>query len=474
MDQDVARHLAAIVGADGVIADEAARATYACDAYTVDRAEPEVVVLPRTTEEVADVVRLCNRLNLPFTPRGTGTGLSGGATPLEGGIVISTVRMNRILSVDIPNRRLVAQAGCINLNVTKAVSGEGYHFAPDPSSQGACTIGGNVAENSGGPHTLKYGVTVNHITGLRMVLPSGDVVALGGSLEEIWGYDLVGLVVGAEGTLGIVTEVTVRLTPLPQAYRTLLAVFPTVEGCTNAVSQIIAAGIIPAALEMIDRLILNAIEDAFQLGLPRQAEAVLIVEVDGFEPGLDAEAAEIQQICRANGAVEVRSAATVQARAQLWIARKKGVGAAGRLAPSIVTQDGVIPRSKLPQVLQQIAAIAARHRIRVCNIFHAGDGNLHPCVLFDERDPDELQRVSAAGREILELCVSVGGSVTGEHGVGVEKVNAMQLMYSGDDLEVMERIRRVFNPNNLCNPGKLLPSGRSCVEVKWKPKTAFV
>jgi len=266
----------------------------------------------------------------------------------------------------------------------------------------------------------------------------------------------------------------VRLTSLPQAYRTLLAVFPTVDGCTNAVSQIIAAGIIPAALEMIDRLILNAIEDAFHLGLPRQAEAVLIVEVDGFEPGLDAEAAEIQQICRANGAVEVRSAATAQARAQLWIARKKGVGAAGRLAPSIVTQDGVIPRSKLPQVLQQIAAIAARHRIRVCNIFHAGDGNLHPCVLFDERDPDELQRVSAAGREILELCVSVGGSVTGEHGVGVEKVNAMQLMYSGDDLEVMERIRRVFNPNNLCNPGKLLPAGRSCVEVKWKPKTAFV
>ena len=474
MDQDVARHLAAIVGADGVIADEAARATYACDAYTVDRAEPEVVVLPRTTEEVAEVVRLCNRLNVPFTPRGTGTGLSGGATPLEGGIVISTVRMNRILSVDIPNRRLVAQAGCINLNVTKAVSGEGYHFAPDPSSQGACTIGGNVAENSGGPHTLKYGVTVNHITGLRMVLPSGDVVALGGPLEEIWGYDLVGLVVGAEGTLGIVTEVTVRLTPLPQAYRTLLAVFPTVDGCTNAVSQVIAAGIIPAALEMIDRLILNAIEDAFHLGLPRQAEAVLIVEVDGFEPGLDAEAAEIQQICRANGAVEVRSAATAQARAQLWIARKKGVGAAGRLAPSIVTQDGVIPRSKLPQVLQQIAAVAARHRIRVCNIFHAGDGNLHPCVLFDERDPDELQRVSAAGREILELCVSVGGSVTGEHGVGVEKVNAMQLMYSGDDLEVMERIRRVFNPNNLCNPGKLLPAGRSCVEVKWKPKTAFV
>ncbi|MGC8667251.1 MAG: FAD-binding oxidoreductase [Chthonomonadales bacterium] len=474
MNREILGHLAAIVGADGVVADNAARATYNCDAYTVDRAEPDVVVLPRSTEEVAAIVQLCNRLGVPCTPRGTGTGLSGGATPLEGGVVLSTVRMNRILSIDVPNRRLTAQAGCINLNVTKAVSGDGYHFAPDPSSQGACTIGGNVAENSGGPHTLKYGVTANHVTALRMVLPTGEVVTLGSPLEEIWGYDLVGLVVGSEGTLGIVTEVTVRLTPLPQAFRTLLAVFPTVEGCTNAVSQIIAAGIIPAALEMIDRVILNAIEDAFHLGLPRDAAAVLIVEVDGFEAGLDDEAAEIQSVCYANGAVEVRSAASAQDRARLWIARKKGVGAAGRLAPSIITQDGVIPRSKLPYVLREIAGIAAKHHIRVCNIFHAGDGNLHPCVLFDERDADEVQRVLAAGREILELCVRVGGSVTGEHGVGVEKINAMKLMYSDEDLDVMERIRRVFNPDNLCNPGKLFPASHSCVEVKWKPRAAFV
>lgn len=468
------RDLTALVGVDGVVADDAARAAYNCDAYTVERAEPEVVVLPRSTDEVAEVVRLCNRLGVPFTPRGTGTGLSGGATPLEGGVVISTVRMNRILHIDVPNRRLTAEAGCINLNITKAVSAEGYHFAPDPSSQGVCTIGGNVAENSGGPHTLKYGVTVNHVTGLRMVLPTGEIVELGGALEEIWGYDVVGLVVGSEGTLGIVTEVTVRLTPLPEAYRTLLAVFPTVEGCTNAVSQIIAAGIVPAALEMIDQVILNAIEDAFHLGLPRAAAAVLIVEVDGFEPGLDDEVEQIGSICRANGAVEVRAAANAQDRAQLWIARKKGVGAAGRLAPSIVTQDGVIPRSKLPQVLKEIGEIASRHRIRICNIFHAGDGNLHPCVLFDERDEDEVKRVTAAGREILELCVRVGGSVTGEHGVGVEKINAMKLMYSDDDLQTMDGIRRVFNPRELCNPGKVVPTRRSCVEVKWRPKPAFV
>lgn len=331
-----------------------------------------------------------------------------------------------------------------------------------------------MAENSGGPHTLKYGVTTNHITGLKLVLPDGEIVELGGETEETPGYDLVGITVGSEGTFGIVTEVTVRLTPLPQAYRTLLAIFETVDECTQTVSDIIAAGILPAALEMIDRLILQAIEEAFHLGFPRDAGAVLLIELDGFEAGLDAEAARVREICQRNRAREIRQAVTPEDRARLWMARKKGIGAAGRLAPSIVTQDGVIPRSKLPEVLREVQKIADHYGIRICNIFHAGDGNLHPCVLFDERDTDELRRVVEAGEEILKLCVRVGGSITGEHGIGVEKINAMPLLFSEADIAFMERLRSVFNTNTLCNPGKLLPSSKSCVEVKWRPRAAHV
>jgi glycolate oxidase subunit GlcD len=369
---------------------------------------------------------------------------------------------------------MIAQAGCVNVNLTKAVSGEGLHYAPDPSSQGACTVGGNVAENSGGPHTLKYGVTTNHITGLKMVLPDGEIMELGGEAEDTPGYDLVGFVVGSEGTLGIVTEVTVRLTPLPQSYRTLLAVFDTVDDCTQTVSDVIASGIMPGALEMIDQLILQAIEDAFHMGFPKDASAILIIELDGFEAGLDEDAARVRAICAKNHAREVRQAADAEERARLWVARKKGIGAAGRLAPSIVTQDGVIPRSKLPEVLREIAQIAREHGIRICNIFHAGDGNLHPCVLFDERDPEEVRRVVHAGEEILKLCVRVGGSITGEHGIGIEKISSMSLLFSDVDLAVMERLRGVFNQNDLCNPGKILPTSRSCVEVKWRPRAAFV
>lgn len=447
---------------------------YDCDAYTIDKAAPTVVVLPQSTEQVAQIVRLCNRLTVPFIPRGAGTGLAGGTTAIAGGVVIPTVRMNRILNIDLVNRRLTAQAGCINLNLTKAVSKDGMHYAPDPSSQGACTVGGNVSENSGGPHTLKYGVTTNHITGLKMVLPDGNILELGGDVEDPPGYDLVGIAVGAEGTFGIVTEVTVRLTPLPQAYRTLLGVFETIDDCTQTVSDIIAAGILPGALEMIDQLILQAIEDAFHFGFPKDAAAVLIIELDGFEAGLDEDAERVREICRKNHAREVRLAATAEDRARLWVARKKGIGAAGRLAPSIVTQDGVIPRSKLPEVLAEIRQISAKYGIRICNIFHAGDGNLHPCVLFDERDPDELRRVVEAGHEILKLCVRVGGSITGEHGIGLEKIDAMPLLFSPVDLALMERVRAVFNRNELCNPGKLLPTSKSCVEVKWRPRAAYV
>lgn len=468
------RELVAIVGAEGVLSGRSEMRVYDCDAYTVDKSAPAAVVLPQTTEQVAAVVRVCNRLQVPFVPRGAGTGLSGGTTAVCGGVVITTIRLNKILQIDTLNRRLIAQAGCVNLNLTKAVKGDGLHYAPDPSSQGACTVGGNVAENSGGPHTLKYGVTTNHITGLRMVLPDGDIVELGGEVEDSPGYDLVGLVVGSEGTFGIVTEVTVRLTPLPQAYRTLLGVFETIDDCTQTVSDIIAAGILPAALEMIDQLILQAIEDAFHFGFPRDASAVLIIELDGFEAGLDGDAERVREICLKNHAREVRVAATPEDRARLWVARKKGIGAAGRLAPSIVTQDGVIPRSKLPEVLREIADISRRYRIRICNIFHAGDGNLHPCVLFDERDEDELHRVVEAGEEILKLCVRVGGSITGEHGIGYEKIDAMPLLFSEADIALMERVRGVFNTNELCNPGKLFPTSKSCVEVKWRPRTAYV
>jgi glycolate oxidase subunit GlcD len=468
------RELANIVGAESVLSGRSEMRVYDCDAYTVDKATPSAVVLPQTTEQVAAVVKLCNRLKVPFIPRGAGTGLAGGTTAIHGGVIIATVRMNKVLSIDIPNRRLTAQSGCINLNLTKAVNKDGFHYAPDPSSQGACTVGGNVAENSGGPHTLKYGVTTNHITGLKMVLPEGDIVQLGGDVEDTPGYDMVGLVVGSEGTFGIVTEVTVRLTPLPQAYRTLLGVFETVDDCTQTVSDIIAAGILPAALEMIDQLILQAIEDAFHFGFPRDAGAVLIIELDGFEAGLDRDAERVREICKKNNAREVRLAATPEDRARLWIARKKGIGAAGRLAPSMVTQDGVIPRSKLPEVLKEIKLISEKYRVRICNIFHAGDGNLHPCVLFDERDPDEVHRVVEAGHEILKLCISVGGSITGEHGIGMEKIDAMPLLFSEADIALMIRIRGVFNSNELCNPGKLFPTSKSCVEVKWRPKMAYI
>ncbi len=466
--------LAEIVGSDAVLHDSAEQRVYDCDAYTVERADPTCVVLPQTTEQVAEIVRLCNKLGVPFIPRGAGTGLAGGTTPVQGGVVVSTMRLNQILKIDADNRRMTAQAGCVNVNLSKAVRGMGLHYAPDPSSQGACTVGGNVANNSGGPHTLKYGVTTNHITGVRMVLPNGEIVQIGGDVADAPGYDLVGFIVGSEGTLGIVTEVTVRLTPLPQTYRTLLAVFETVDDCTQTVSDIIASGTIPGALEMIDQLILQAIEDAFHFGFPTDAKAVLIIELDGFEAGIDEDAERVRGICGKNNAREVRLAATDADRARLWMARKKGIGAAGRLAPSIVTQDGVIPRSKLPQVLREVQKIADDHGIRICNIFHAGDGNLHPCVLFDERDPDELKRVIEAGDAILKLCVDVGGSITGEHGIGIEKISSMSLLFSADDLECMKSLREVFNTNSLCNPGKMLPTSHGCIEAKWRPRPAYV
>lgn len=470
VDAGFVAELERICGKEHVLSGRDETLVYECDAFTLQKQHPDIVVLPSTTEQVSQVVRLCSERGVPFLGRGAGTGLAGGSLPLLGGVIIALTRMKQILEVDLRNRRMVVQAGAVNLSLTKAVQGEGYHYAPDPSSQMACTIGGNVANNSGGPHTLKYGVTVNHVVGLTLVLPSGEILKLGGKAEDAVGYDLVGLVVGSEGTFGVVTEVVVRIVRNPQAVRTMLAVFNTVDDATNTVSGIIAAGIVPAALEMMDALIIQAVEAAFHFGFPLDAGACLIIELDGLEAGIDEQAERVREICRVNNAREVRSAANGSERDALWKARKRAFGAAGRLAPSNITQDGVIPRTRLPQVLREIDAIVARHGLKVANVFHAGDGNLHPLLLFDERDPKQMQGVIDASEEILRMCVAHGGSITGEHGIGIEKSGYAGCQFSEKDLEVMRGIKGVFDPNGLCNPGKLFPTGHGCVEVTWKKR----
>jgi glycolate oxidase len=373
--------------------------------------------------------------------------------------------MRRILEIDTRNRFARVEAGVVNLHVTRAVAEHDLHYAPDPSSQMACTIGGNVGTNSGGPHTLKYGVTVNHTLGATLVLPSGEIVEVGGVTEDAPGYDLTGVVVGSEGTFGLVTEITVRLTRNPATYRTLLGVFESVDDATRTVSDIIAAGIVPGALEMMDRLIVNAVEDAYKFGFPRDADAVLIIELDGLEAGIDRLAGRVIEICNKNRAREVRRAETADQRAALWKSRKRAFGALGRLAPSYCTQDGVVPRTKLPDILEFIRATAKKHDLTIANVFHAGDGNLHPILLFDERDPDQTRRVLTASNEILTECVRVGGSVTGEHGIGVEKLEHLKLMFTERDLAAQRRLREVFDPHRRANPYKIYATGAACVEV---------
>jgi glycolate oxidase len=468
----LAARLRDIVGGDAVIDHPDALAVYECDGYTLERASPDIVVLPRTPEQVGAVVRLLWDEKVPFVPRGAGTGLSGGTLPVAAPVMVCTSRLSRIEAIDRANRRIVAQAGVVNQWVSNAVRADGLLYAPDPSSQPACTIGGNVAENSGGPHTLKYGVTTNHVLGVELVLPDGEVVALGGPVEERPGYDLVGLVVGCEGTFGIVTRATLRLTRVPEAYRTLLAVFASVDAASEAVSGIIASGIVPAALEMMDGLILGAVEAAYHIGLPTDAGAVLLVELDGPAVGLDPQMERIDAVCRAHGVRELRLARDEAERAALWKCRKRAFGAVGRLAPSYCTQDGVVPRTRVPDILRAIAAAGERHRLRIGNVFHAGDGNIHPILLFDERDPDEVKRVLAAGREILEACVALGGSVTGEHGIGVEKIAQMPLLFAPDDLLAMVRLRAVFDPEQRANPHKIFPDAKVCVETRTPRRRA--
>jgi glycolate oxidase len=456
--------LRAAVGPGAVLTSPGELLVYECDGFTIDKNRPDVVVFPTSTEQVVRVVRACNEFGVPFLPRGAGTSLSGGCLPVGGGVVISLSRMKRILEVDARNRYAVVEPGVVNLWLTNHLKPLGYHFAPDPSSQGACTIGGNVSTNSGGPHTLKYGVTVNHVLGLEFVLPDGRVVEVGGPAEDNPGYDLTGVMVGAEGTFGVATKIRVRITRNPEAYRTLLGVFESVDDATNTISDIIGAGIVPAALEMLDNLILTAVEAAFHFGFPLDAGAVLIMEVDGLAAGLDPEAERIIEIARRNRAREVRKASTEAERHLLWKSRKQAFGAVGRLAPSYCTQDGVVPRTKLPHMLREIRRIGDEHGLRICNVFHAGDGNLHPILLFDERDADQVRRVLAASREILEECVRVGGSVTGEHGIGVEKIDLMPQLYTPEDLGMMLRLRAAFNPDGRCSPGKVFPTAGACIE----------
>lgn len=437
---------------------------YECDGYTIEKNKPDVVVFPTSTEEIVRIVQLCNELEVPFIPRGAGTSLAGGCLPVGGGVMISLTRMKRILEVNLRDRYAVVEPGVVNLWLTNHLRPSGYHFAPDPSSQGACTIGGNVATNSGGPHTLKYGVTVNHVLGVELVLPDGRVVRTGGPVEDEPGYDLTGVIVGSEGTFGVASKAWVRITRNPEAYRTLLAVFETVDDATNTISDIIGAGIVPGALEMLDRLILKAVEEAFKFGFPLDAGAVLIMEVDGLDAGLEREAEQIRAIALRNNAREVRRAATDAERLLLWKSRKQAFGAVGRLAPSYCTQDGVVPRTKLPHILRVITAIGEKYNLRIANVFHAGDGNIHPILLFDERDADQVQRVLKASHEILEECVAVGGSVTGEHGIGVEKIDFMPRLFSPEDLAMMVRLRTAFNPENRCSPRKMLPTAGACIE----------
>ncbi len=429
---------------------------YECDGYVVEKSVPDVVVFPTSTEQVVEVVKLCNRHDVPFVPRGAGTSLAGGTLTVGGGVMICLTRMKRILEVSLRDRYAIVESGVVNVWLTRSLAGTGFHYAPDPSSQGACTIGGNVATNSGGPHTLKYGVTVNHIKGTTLVMPDGTLVETGGITEDDPGYDLTGLVVGNEGTFGIVTKAVVNLTRDPEAGRTFLGVFDSVDSATETVSGIIAAGIVPAALEMLDNLMIRAVEQAFGFGFPTEAGAVLIIEVDGLDAGLDREAQAISEIVQANGGHVEKSIAWRTRKepeyVAIWKSRKSAFGAIGRLSPTYCTQDGVVPRTKLPHILRFITDVGRRHDLRIANVFHAGDGNIHPILLFDERDAEQVKRVFLASHEILDECIRVGGSVTGEHGIGVEKMEFMPKLFSPEDLAAMIALRHDLQPGGPVQP----------------------
>src|SRR5579883_277869 len=456
----------AVVGKNGVVQRREELITYECDGLTSYRQRPAVVVLPRTTEQVAEVVKICDRHSVPFIARGAGTGLSGGALPIENSVLIVTSLMRQILKIDLDNQRVVVQPGVINNWVTQSVSGAGFYYAPDPSSQIICSIGGNVAENSGGVHCLKYGVTTNHVLGLKLVLPDGSIVDVGGEIPEMPGYDLTGIFVGSEGTLGIATEITLKILKTPESIRVLLADFTSVEAAGATVSDIISAGIIPGGMEMMDNFSINAVEDVVCTNCyPRDAAAILLVEVDGLAVVAEANSQRIEAICRQNGARSVRVATDPEERLTLWKGRKAAFAAMGKISPDYYVQDGVIPRTKLEYVLKEIADLGEKHGYNVAKIFHAGDGNLHPLILYDNTVPGALEQVEELGGAILKLCVQVGGSISGEHGIGADKRCYMPEMFTETDLETMQWVRQTFNPHGIANPGKIFPTPRTCGEA---------
>jgi glycolate oxidase subunit GlcD len=456
----------AAVGADGCLARPEELFAYECDGLTLHSGRPSAVVLPRSREQVQEVVRACRRAGVSFVPRGAGTGLSGGAVAAAGGVVIECSRMKRIRVLDPVDRFAVVEPGVVNAELSRAAAPHGLFYAPDPSSQLVCTLGGNVAENSGGPHTLKYGTTTNHVLGLELVLPDGSLVALGSETGFAPGYDLVGAVVGSEGTTGVVTSATLRLVPLPERVETLLAIFADVVGACRTVGAIIESGLVPAAMEIVDQRTLRAVEaSVYAAGLPTDAGAVLLLELDGPAVALPAQVERVRALAAREGALRVELARDADERARFWRARKGAFGAMGRLAPDLYVHDAVVPRAKLPEVIAEVCAIGDRHGLRLSNVFHAGDGNLHPNISFDRRNPGELERVLAAGEEILRACVAAGGVISGEHGIGSEKRDFMGLVFGEADLDAMRRLRDAFDPDGVCNPDKLLPSPRFCAEA---------
>ncbi|MEP6922791.1 MAG: FAD-binding protein, partial [bacterium] len=471
MDQLI-ENLQAIVGRDAVLSAPDELIVYECDGLPQHKYRPRAVVFPSSTEETSAVMRVLAGAGVPFTPRGAGTGLSGGALALDRGVVIEMARMREVLDIDVDNRTARVQPGVVNAHVSRATAKYGLHYVPDPSSQGTCTIGGNIAESAGGIHCLKYGTTTDHVLGLRVVLAGGEIVDLGTPNGEQCSYDLVGVFVGSEGTFGIATEATLRLVPVPPAVRTLLAEFGEVNDASHAVSAIIAAGVMPAALEMMDREIIRAVEaSVFAAGLPLDIGAALLIELDGLEAGIDVEAERVQSICIDYGARSCRLARDEAERKKLWAARKGAFGAVGRISPDSMIQDAVVPRSRLPEVLAGAYEISAKYQLRLANVFHAGDGNLHPFICFDSRSPDQVLRVKEAGRELMETCVRAGGTITGEHGVGLDKRDFLPLIFSPDDMDAMLRVRYAFDPAGLCNPGKIIPMLKGCGEARAVVRT---
>ncbi|GLY65118.1 FAD-binding protein [Amycolatopsis taiwanensis] len=476
---DVAEHITALadrlraaLGPDAVIDDHQRLRTYECDGLAHYKAIPALAVLPDDAAGLAATVRACAAAGVPFVARGSGTGLSGGALPRADGVLIVTSRLRDIVEIDRENQRAVVQPGVINLDVTRAATPHGYYYAPDPSSQQVCSIGGNLAENSGGAHCLKYGFTTNHITGAEFVTSDGETVRLGGKAPDPTGYDLLGAIVGSEGTLGIATEVTVRLVRLPETVRTLLAGFPSTDDAGAATSAIIGAGVVPAAMEMMDALAIEAAEAAVRCGYPEGAGAVLVVELDGPVAEVEQQFDEVERHCREHRAFEIRIAKDDAERALMWKGRKSAFAAVGRISPDYIVQDGVIPRTALSEVLRRIDELSGRAGVRVANVFHAGDGNLHPLVLFDDAVPGEAERAEEVSGAILDICIEHGGSITGEHGVGSDKAKFMPRMYTEDDLDTMQMVRCAFDPDGLANPGKVFPTPRLCGEVPGRHRGA--